>query len=1032
MNISNASPRPRPQPDPARRASAAASPASGASNAKPALPAKAGGRASAAGNAALSTLSASQRQRLEALFAQRLEAAPIKVVNPQKQQPADPVNVFELRKNGPDYTLAPTVAGAATPAPHGMFMYVILSDDPGRIHVGVPMGSVTVDGGQFGVQGHTSLSQRKDVMYAGELVFDNGKLMSWGNSSGHYKPDQKLRHTNLLPSVKGMLPDDKFIDFWHEMTQAQRDAFLAMRGYTILNDPVPVGNPLVAEPGGAAGDGAAKAPGDASSSLQGDDMLKVGQGKLNIDTLAAMGATLDGVAIRQSLQQGGAASADVADRLSLDGASVARLFQDGSGEPGVAALLDIAAARQGDAPLITPDPSRPWIDAMNQQLDRLKGVEARTWQSAIGNQVTYLLPGGGAVQHLGAGLQAFGVYSALRGIGEAVAKGDPANAAINGAGLAAQAGSLGLEAGLPRLGSHLGKGTSEAFNAFAKTPLGLRLGGQAKLGAGIGQAASAAGAVLTLPFDIYSAVNAFQQAGTTSGKQQQDHIVDGSFATAAALTSVGLAGAAAAGLSAAGPIGIAVGVALAGANHLYHSVRYVEEIERHVPLSHGQRFWTGLSSFFGGTASQAIQDQVSVGQAGEHYRDSKRAQLQAYLQDSTYAHAIFGDASIRAQPPLKHTERKTALAAGGPYTYQVETLTQRPATVRDNAGDDDIDASTGFKHVTNLASATHPAGTSLLWVTGDGNDRLKGALAQRNVFQVGAGEKHYTGGDQEDRFDLVQLPAAGSVLDGGQGHDTLALHFDAGANSAPADSQAAAQPSVRVVLPGVSGQQPPQPVPTDTPGVFYQPSRALVQGVDNTPAKATPGAIEVGMQRATLLNIDNVVTSPTARTTVEGNRNDNVIVLNGDGDSAVGGGGDDSFLMNGAQARIVPGAGSNRYVIGRDAAQVEIDNAQAPDGRHHLQLDVDIGEFSVMAVGTSLEIRLDGSGAPRRIVLGHAFKRDPQGRAEAALADGDVVITTRDGYAITPTLSSVAEHADGMIALVAMDHGRLQGHVAAA
>ncbi|EJN08016.1 hypothetical protein [Herbaspirillum sp. YR522] len=1029
----------------------ASPPVASTPRASPAPPAGVTGSGRSAGNAALATLSAAQRQRLELLFSQRLQPERIKVTNSQIQRPADPLRVLQLQQRGSDYTLAPTVEGASTPVPHGLFMYVILADDPARIHLGVPMGAGTADARQFGVQGHTSLSHREDVLYAGDLVLDQGKLVSWSNSSGHYKPKEELRHGNLLPSVKRMLPDEKFTDFWHEMTHAQRIELLAQRGYAIPGPAVPVagavaGKPVPAPAAGAEvmhGDmppGIQGAAGDAGEAVAGghlQDVLERGQatplggagGKLDVETLGAMGATLDGAAIRQALDQGGVADADVADRLLFDGEGVARMFQDGRGEQGLAALLDVAAARRSDAPLIRPDPSQPWVGAMNRHLGRLKGLDARTAQSAAGNPVTYLLPGGGAVQHVGTGLQAFGVYQALRGIGNALARGDAPDAAINGAGLAAQVVSLGLESGLPRLGNHLGKGGSEAFNAFARTPLGVRLGGQARLGAGIGHAASAAGVVLTLPFDIYGAVNAFQHAGATSGKQQQDHLVDGSFAVAGAAASVGLAGAAAAGLTAAGPIGIAVGVALAGANHLYHSIRYVEDIERHVPLSHGQRFVTGLSSFFGGTASQAIQDQVSVAQARDHYRDTKRTQLQAYLNDSPHAHAIFGDAIIRARPPLKSIQTKTALAAGGPYTYRVETFTQQPATVRDNAGDDDIDASGGIERVTNLASAARAAGTSLLWVTGAGKDKLKGDLGRSNVFQVGAGQKHITGGDRDDRFDLRQPPTDGSVLDGGRGQDTLALHFGAAAATASAASPHPAPPSVRVVLPVVSGEKPPPPIPTDIPGVSYQPTTALVRVLPGAPPTDTRGWLEAGARRTSLLDIDHVVTSASARTEVTGNRDDNVIALNGDGDSAIGGGGDDSFLVNGSRARIVASAGSNRYVIAGHVRRVDIDNAQAPSARHHLQLDVDIGQLSVMAAGASLELRLDGSDADGRIVLGNVFTVDRQGQATAALADGDVVITTRDGFALTPTLSSIGDHPDGMIGLVAVDHGLLQGRV---
>jgi hypothetical protein len=1094
-----------------------------------------------------------------ALQLQPLEKIDLVESDHQKQFTLD--NLFELGRQDDRYMLSPAHAGVDdVPSVDGKFLFVVTQSEPDRIVVVPDM--VVIPEGQtrgnvLGVGGHASMAQGKEVLFAGEMTFQDGKMISWNNRSRDFSPPAQLRHFNISPSLKHLLFEQQFeadsakapstqatikigqvdmllddltvagavidgqpiaqaiergaalrpgladriqfdggvISAWvqrgqHEGVVAmlsdiaiarKTDVALVKQPATlpgagmsqqkvlrdiremneyvqklrqiiaaasptkstgpdvvtgsVLHEAVahPTGDgrgPAVAtssdntgvaqEPGPPAGDAARPAGEAPNASLskgakpsqkastpvpldgvgQVDDLLSVGKHHLNVATLAAMGATVDGVPIRRAMAQGLAGRAGILDRLQVEGADLARMFKSGRTDEVLSTLMEAASARGGNAPLIMPDKSHSWIGTMNQQLEGLKGIDARSTQSSSGNPITFLSAGGRTVQHVGVGLQIFGIYTALRGTSEAVARGDKVGAAVNVAALAAEAGSVGLEAGLPRLAANLGRGQIELFNDFARTPLGIRLGGQVKIAARVGQMASVAGAALAVPFEVYNAVDSFQRAGSASGKQQQDLYVNGGFAVAGATASVALAGAAVAGAAFAGPVGLAVGGVLAVGQNMYNSVRYVEDIERYVPLSHGERFETGLASFFGGNASQSIQDKVSVGQAREQYRDNKRDELLSYLKKSTHKQAIFGDAIIRAQEPIERMESRLVLAAGGPYTSKnkVKTFEQRPASVRDNAGDDDIDASAGLQRVSNLVKAPQGAETSVLWVTGEGRDRLKGALNVSNVFDVREGEKNITGGPKDDRFDLVQRPSDGSVLNGGDGQDTLALHFSSEAGVAPKGRKDLVTPDVHVVLPARAKEG-------DTAGSTFLPR---------------PGGLYVKGERAELLNIDHIVTSSTARTRVTGNQNQNLIVLNGDGDKAAGGGGNDIFVINGGgRVSIVAGTGNNRYVVGNGSGHVDIDNANATGGRHHVRLNVDIGDMSVMAAGSTLEIRLGKRQPDRRVVLSHIFEQNEQGRNSPRLADDDIVISTRDGYVVTPTLSSIGEYPDGLIALVA-------------
>ena len=176
-------------------------------------------------------LSHDQLHRIGEIFEARARMQPIPVQHDGYQVPARPSEVFELqRKSAEHYYLLPHVPGAPVPPAHGVFFYVILAADPGRIYCGAPQGSLAGADPRYGVQGHTSLSRRADVLYAGEIDFDQGRLVSWSNGSGHYSPPPTLREQNLIPAVARLLPAHRFIDFRTMKEEARRQR-LEARGY---------------------------------------------------------------------------------------------------------------------------------------------------------------------------------------------------------------------------------------------------------------------------------------------------------------------------------------------------------------------------------------------------------------------------------------------------------------------------------------------------------------------------------------------------------------------------------------------------------------------------------------------------------------------------------------------------------------------------------------------------------------------------------------------------------------------------------
>lgn len=90
-------------------------------------------------------------------------------------------------------------------SPDGVYIFVIRSESPGKI---IAMKQ------QSGTVGHTSLTRRNDialpVRFAGTLHYRKGLLIQWTNNSGHYQPNKRLAHFNLIPWVRRLLPANKF------------------------------------------------------------------------------------------------------------------------------------------------------------------------------------------------------------------------------------------------------------------------------------------------------------------------------------------------------------------------------------------------------------------------------------------------------------------------------------------------------------------------------------------------------------------------------------------------------------------------------------------------------------------------------------------------------------------------------------------------------------------------------------------------------------------------------------------------------
>lgn len=629
---------------------------------------------------------------------------------------------------------------------------------------------------------------------------------------------------------------------------------------------------------------------------------------------------------------------------------------------------------------------------LNAQLETLRSLSSRAGTSAgERNPMTLVVPGKSAItfNNVGVGLQAFGVYNSVRGIMDAVARGDTADAAIKAAGIGAEAAGLASEVGFSALGKSFGKEGSARLAAFAGTSFGKTLGGPARIGSNISRAGGAAGALITLPFEVYGAATSFQNAAKSEGKTAQDHYVDGGLAVAGIAASLAATGAGAAGLAGAGPVGLIAAGVLIGASRVYHAARYVEDVSEKIELSASERVGAGLSAFFSGTIPQGLHDRMSVSDAGKDYRARYEADATKLMEsNAAFGHVVYGDPIIEPRPPIQR--RGPPNSFGG---RRYETI-QVPPLVKDNAANDLISARTGIESVANAVKAQRKQGSDVLWMTGGGDDVLVGAGDRSNHFVVGGGRKSFTGAQKNDVFELNSAPVDDVELDGGGGNNTLLMGFDPPQKRAP----------VRVVLPTVLRSAAEVAEDAEEPD---QLAGSLRPGNDGS---------------VSLRSIQNVVTSKSARTFVTGNDQDNLFVLNGEGDGAQGGRGNDTYVIKGGgRMNIRAGDGINRYHIADTFHRVIID-APNPDSVHELKLDFNSSDFVVRAVDNSdkLEIVFDNTNPGKKIVISGVFTRNAAREIVPARKDGSIFLITRDGFIMTPTLSLVKESPDGLLPIGAM------------
>jgi len=127
-------------------------------------------------------------QRFESGIVQAVKFYPN--LHPGAVEPVDPSNVFRLNNFANQYRLH-RVNSHGVNVPNQQYNFVRTREGEMLLHSRYR---------------HPSIAEGKQVLYAGEIFFNNGQLEWWSNGSGHYQPFAE-------DAVQANLPMDQFFSY---------------------------------------------------------------------------------------------------------------------------------------------------------------------------------------------------------------------------------------------------------------------------------------------------------------------------------------------------------------------------------------------------------------------------------------------------------------------------------------------------------------------------------------------------------------------------------------------------------------------------------------------------------------------------------------------------------------------------------------------------------------------------------------------------------------------------------------------------
>lgn len=704
--------------------------------------------------------------------------------------------------------------------------------------------------------------------------------------------------------------------------------------------------------------------------------LRIGEFAITRVELEIMGAKIAGRAINADNANIKTADQAFLDALSFNPDAVELRIRSSEPTDSTAAtfLFELACKRSIGAPPVfdAGEPLAPGspMERFNRLVDAAQKIDIHRvdvydhlppWVSKAKSSV---------LSGAGVGLQAYGIYSGMAGVADAIKTGDWGEAVFNGAAVATELGSLIIERGLTKTGEAMLKSNGVIFQRFSTTSAGK------VLGRGAGLFASA----ITLPFDIIGAVKSFNAAAASQGKEAQDHYVSGAMSVAGAGVSIALGLAALAGFgNIAGPAGIVAAAVLVLGAEIYRAARIVDDIDDYIELSAHQRLRSGWFAFTRQELDQDVLDRYKVAKAlSDHGRQIERS-AKALLEGAyrNYVeHVVNGSFNVTLQP-VKHWKHQWDPAAGEqPFTIAHEPVVLETIDV--------IDARDGLpQNLDGLVTGTRGDDKGILWRLGDGHDRITGVKTKSNFFIYRGDPKTLVGGDKDDELhyevthaelDRELPPAAISHLDGGDGSDLLSF----------------------------TGRRPA----TDTRQQGYD---INLQRGDVSLHSAGSATAEIKMAQIT--SIENVSTLTGGASRVTGSDTANRITANGL-DIVDAAAGDDTIIIRGTHCRVTGGAGQDRYFITDTCVETTI----IEDGEQSSLIEFGWPLATIQrwqVIGTSLVVRsLRGEDGelPEHVLTIENVYQDLNG--QRSIRNHQLLFKTRDGYELLPVLPASLNDAD--------------------
>jgi hypothetical protein len=499
--------------------------------------------------------------------------------------------------------------------------------------------------------------------------------------------------------------------------------------------------------------------------------LRFGESTISRVELSKLGAKIAGQDISAANTNFKKPYQDFLDALSIDPAKV--MARDISVDPADSGkvttfIFELACLRSEDAPrLLATDksvaPGSP-TDRFARLADAAQKIDIHPADVPLPPWVNKNL------SRFGVGMQAYGIYSGMRGIRDAVDAGEWLEAGINAGGIASEGASVIVERGLSKVGIKMLVGGGTVFNGYCATSVGKILS------RGGGLFAS----VLTLPFDIYGAVTSFQAAAGKQGKAAQDDYVSGALNVTSAILSLSLGAAALAGFgSVAGPVGLAAAAILIMGAEIYRAARVVDDIDDYVELDLGERIRAGWLAFVREDQDKDVMDRFKINKTLSDYTAQLELSAKSLLEGpykEELGYIVNGGFDVTLKTIKIWYYQWDENAGEKPYKLDTEAVIVET--------DDIILARDGLP--SNLKGSVQGSAQEkgILWRIGDGNDQVYAPKDKPNIFVYRNGVKILVGGDKNDSFYFETTeaelnrpvqPARTSVLDGFEGSDTLAF-----------------------------------------------------------------------------------------------------------------------------------------------------------------------------------------------------------------------------------------------------------------